>query len=179
MFVSAGVRKLSDADSAIVEINSVSSNFVFTLLSYTAESRAGSYGSTGAPGTYGNIGATVSAPLTRVVAHSYSANGTSASDFISPRVNGAVSSYTPQVTAAASGRVYSNSPIYIGARGGSSLWFNGRLYGLIVAGKLANAVEITETEKYVNGKTAALDWRDVTDSSSFRWNSATASPDAS
>ena len=50
---------------------------------------------------------------------------------------------------------YGNYPLYIGARGGSSLWFNGRLYGMVVAGKQASASEISSTETYLNQKTGA------------------------
>jgi hypothetical protein len=57
--------------------------------------------------------------------------------------------------------------------------FNGHLYGLIVRfGANLPSGTIASTESWVNGKTGALDWREVTDAASFRWNSATASPDA-
>ena len=49
--------------------------------------------------------------------------------------------------------MYGNTPLYIGARGGSSLWFNGRLYSLIVRGAQSSANLITATERYVARKT--------------------------
>ena len=52
---------------------------------------------------------------------------------------------------------YGNYPLYIGARAGSSLWFNGRLYGLVVAGKAASASEIASTEAWLNQKTGAYE----------------------
>ena len=51
---------------------------------------------------------------------------------------------------------YGNYAMYWGARAGSSLWFNGRLYGAVVAGKQASAAEITSTETYINQKTGAF-----------------------
>ena len=50
---------------------------------------------------------------------------------------------------------YGNYPMYIGARAGTSLWFNGRLYGLVVAGKAASVSEIASTEAWLNQKTGA------------------------
>ena len=50
---------------------------------------------------------------------------------------------------------YGNYPLYIGSRAGSSLWFNGRLYGLVIAGKAASASEIAGTEAWLNQKTGA------------------------
>ena len=51
---------------------------------------------------------------------------------------------------------YGNYPLYIGRRGGTSLPYNGRLYSLVVCGKLASAAEITATEAWVNQKTRAF-----------------------
>ena len=43
----------------------------------------------------------------------------------------------------------------IGARTGTA-WFNGRIYSLVVVGKLASAAEIAATEAWVNQKTGAF-----------------------
>ena len=50
---------------------------------------------------------------------------------------------------------YGNYALYIGASAGTSLFFNGRLYGLVVAGKQASASEIASTEAWLNQKTGA------------------------
>jgi len=47
---------------------------------------------------------------------------------------------------------YGNYPLFIGARAGTSLYFNGNLYGLIIAGKLASSPEITSSESYLAQK---------------------------
>jgi hypothetical protein len=46
-------------------------------------------------------------------------------------------------------------PLYIGARGDTSLRFNGRLYALIGRGALSDAVDLANTEAYVNNRTRA------------------------
>jgi len=50
---------------------------------------------------------------------------------------------------------YGNYPLYVGARGGTSIWFNGRIYSLIVRGAASTAAQISNTETWVNGKTKA------------------------
>lgn len=51
---------------------------------------------------------------------------------------------------------FGNHPLYIGSRAGSSLYFNGKIYSLIVRGALSTAQEITDTETWVNNKTGAF-----------------------
>lgn len=46
-----------------------------------------------------------------------------------------------------------NYPLFIGARDQTSLFLNGRIYSLIVLGRLATTQEITDTETWVAGKT--------------------------
>jgi hypothetical protein len=50
---------------------------------------------------------------------------------------------------------YGNYPIYIGRRGGTTLPFNGRLYGLIVRGAASSDAQIVAAERYMNFKTGA------------------------
>ena len=47
---------------------------------------------------------------------------------------------------------YGNYPMYIGARTGTSVFFNGRLYGLIVRGAQSSLSQIEATELYVKRK---------------------------
>jgi hypothetical protein len=44
---------------------------------------------------------------------------------------------------------FGNYPLYIGSRGGSSLFFDGRIYGLIVRGATSTAQEISDTETFL------------------------------
>lgn len=50
---------------------------------------------------------------------------------------------------------YGNFPLYIGRRNGTTLPFNGRLYGLIVRGAATPAAKLTQVESYINNKTKA------------------------
>ena len=47
---------------------------------------------------------------------------------------------------------FGNQPLYIGALGGSSTYFKGHVYGIIVRGALSTSTEITNTEDWINGK---------------------------
>ena len=50
---------------------------------------------------------------------------------------------------------FGNHPLYIGARAGSSLFFSGRLYSMIIRGAASSAAQITSAETYANSKTGA------------------------
>ena len=51
---------------------------------------------------------------------------------------------------------FGNYPLYIGRRGGTALPFNGRDYGILVVGKLANATAIATTEMWLANKTSGV-----------------------
>ena len=153
MFVSAGVRKLSDAATAIVaemSANYAGNNGVFALFSPGA---ANSYQydlvfkGTAASEVFVNS-LTYAAPITNVV----SGIGNISAPSATLRVN--ANQVAQNTTSQGTGN-YGNYPMYIGSRAGSSLWFNGRLYGLVVAGKAASANEIASTEAWLNQKTGA------------------------
>ena len=150
MFVSAGVRKLSDAGNPIIiELSSADTNsWIFSLFAgapfYSQEYRFASRGtSASAAGETVNV-----PPSTNIV----SGVGDISGDQAILRVNG---TQVATSTADQGTGNYGNYPLYIGARAGTSLWFNGRLYGLVVAGKAASASEITNTEAFTNQKTGA------------------------
>ena len=50
---------------------------------------------------------------------------------------------------------FPNKNLYIGNRSGSSVWFNGHLYNLIIRGALSNSSQIENAENYINSKTKA------------------------
>ena len=147
MFVSAGVRKLSDASAAMLLEMGTGSPYI------SVPESAGVYGVR----IGSNVGynhSTFSAPSTSVISSNMdraaSTNAAAAYD----RFNGVVNTTTPTGTPPASGN-FGNYPLYIGARAGTSLWFDGRLYGLVVAGKAASDSEIASTEAWLNQKTGA------------------------
>lgn len=150
VFVSAGVRKLSDAARSIaVEFGSnqlQAFKFEAPSTASSAQYLFTSAGSSVSASSY--VNSSVAAPATNVL----SGIGNISAPSAILRVNGnqVVQSTTTQGTGN-----YGNYPLYIGARAGTSLWFNGRLYGLVIAGKAASASEIANTETWLNQKTGA------------------------
>lgn len=65
------------------------------------------------------------------------------------RVNGAVAQSSSASLGSGS---LGNYPLYIGRRAGSSLPFNGRLYGLLIRAGASNNMQITAVEKFLNKK---------------------------
>lgn len=136
MTVFAGVRKLSDATafSVVAElsasINSVTGAFAF----YAPGSSAGTYALAvkGSTQSWGDIAGN-SAPITNVLSFVNSTNAANRAGMIAARNNGSVATLSNGVDAASTGN-YGNYPLYIGARAGTSLFFNGNLYQLIIAG---------------------------------------------
>lgn len=150
MFVSAGVRKLSDAAVGVVaELSAsiLSNNGTFGLFAPASVSTNMQFASKGT--TINSLTVdSVAAPITAIL--------TGQSNIAAPKLAFSVNTVaaTPSTATQGAGN-YGNCPLYIGARAGSSLWFNGRLYGLVVAGKQASASEIASTEVWLNQKTGA------------------------
>lgn len=48
-----------------------------------------------------------------------------------------------------------NTVLSVGSSGTPHEWFNGRIYAMVILGRLATGTEITDTEAYVNSKTGA------------------------
>ena len=154
MFVSAGVRKLSDAATAVAiefgtDVGSIAGSFALLAPSFNGGNsyRFGSRG--GSSSAYAGTGVFASAPDTAVLSGIGNISGNTA---VLRRNGIQVAADTSTIQGTGN---YGNYPLYIGARAGSSLWFNGRLYGLVVVGKQARTVEISSTERYLNQKTGA------------------------
>lgn len=149
MFVCAGVRKLSDATPAIlVELSTIASgNGAF----YVAAPESGANYSFKSNGTVSQsfvVASGYSAPITNVL----SGIGNISGDQAILRVNGTQAAIS---TADQGTGNYGNYPLYIGARAGSSVFFNGRLYGMVIRGAETNSTDIYKTEDYLNTKTRA------------------------
>lgn len=154
--VFAGVRKLSDAATGVVIEHSVTLNSnagtFFLLAPNTTASTNAIFASKGSLPTFGSgsavdIGA---APVTRVL----SGIGDIAADTSILRMNGT------QVATSATDQGTGNFlayPLYIGRRGGTTLPFNGRDYGICVRfGANLDASTIAATESWLNQKTGAF-----------------------
>lgn len=151
MFVCAGVRKLSDAGTQMIsELSTdagLNNGFYIASISNTIYSKLGT------PDSFASFPFATS-PASGVVSCVYDKTKTTTLTSIIARINGTPVAGTTMTEADALGN-FSNNPLYIGARAGTSLFFNGRLYGLVVAGKQASANEIASTEAWLNQKTGA------------------------
>ena len=147
MTVWAGVTKLSDpieAELYGLSVNplTLSGSFMFRTSGGNGDAKATSgY----AKGTASFQQAFITAPAPVNIVHSLAINLGASS--ITNRVNGLAST-----TSAALGGVFGNYPLYIGARAGTSLYFNGRLYSLIVRGAQSSLSQIEATELHIKQK---------------------------
>lgn len=138
MFVCAGVRKLSDAAVGVLLETSpdVTATGYPGAFSVFAPATAG--GATYQPYMRGAVGrayeslASFAAPITNVVSarmfNRLPTNGVA----IEATVNG-LQQTGAEVNSITTQGNYGNYPLYIGARAGASLFFNGRLYQLVIA----------------------------------------------
>lgn len=150
MTVLAGVRKLSDAaQSVLVELStSVANAGAFGIFAPASAAANYSFGSTGS--VFSNaVASGFAAPVTNVLA----CIGDISGDKATLRLNSvqAAQSVTDQGTGN-----YGNYPLYIGRRGGTTLPFNGRMYGLIVRGAQSNDAQIVACERFMNQRTGAF-----------------------
>ena len=144
MTVWSGVTRIRQEIEIICELSTtVASDRIFSL--GLSSGNAASFISRGVGGGYPNAYAPLSlAPVSAIVGGVGAIN-----DQISTsRANGvSVNSNVAQGTGN-----YGNYPLYIGARAGTSLFFNGRLYSLIVRGAQTPLSQIEATELYIKQK---------------------------
>lgn len=142
--VFAGVRKLSDAATGVpVELNVGTGRGTFGF-SAPSPMPANNYR------WYSNGTAFISvvaSGFTSPIANVLTGTGDISGDSAILRVNGAQAASNTGDQGTGN---YGNYPLYLFARNNASLYFNGRLYGLIVLGRAATAMEIANTERYLN-----------------------------
>lgn len=146
----AGVRKASDATAAaLVELTTGASNTgMFAIYAPSANAATdyavASKGTLLVLPTATGFAAPNVAALTGIVdigapAATLRRNGTQVATLTTNQGTGA----------------YSNAAAYIGARAGTSLFFNGSLYSLIVRGAASSATQLQQGETWTNRKTGA------------------------
>ena len=69
-----------------------------------------------------------------------------------PRLSGTVETDISWIGTNAGTGNFGNQPLYIGALGGSGVYFKGHIYGIVVRGALSNNTQITSTEAWINRK---------------------------
>jgi hypothetical protein len=143
MTVFAGVRKLSDPLDAILIELGTNANITNGTFAIGAPVSAGAQkydykvkGSTAVIDVY-TTDAAFTAPVTSILTGISNISG----DQAILRVNGAQAAIS---TADQGTGNYGNYPLYIGARAGTSLFFNGHLYQLIIAG--GSVINIAEED---------------------------------
>lgn len=148
MTVFAGVRKMSSNTSVIIESGSnwADNNgaFVFATAGsiYALDMRTGGILSgVASPENY-------PPPNTSMLSISLDIPG----DSMIIRANGAQIAQTLKDLGVG---VFANLPLFIGRRAGTTFPFNGRLYGLVVRGAASTAVQIQQTEAWLNQRTGA------------------------
>ena len=138
MSLFAGVRKLSDSIGMVAEIGVGAGNGVFGVNIGRGSGKSIAFLSKG------TVGVEVFAPQSLAPTSSLiTAKGDISAPLASAKVNGAGNT---NITTQGTGN-YGNYPLYIGRRGGTSLPFNGHLYGLIGIGRLATDSETVAIEK--------------------------------
>ena len=151
--VFAGVRKLSDAAQGIIVelttsagVNAGSFNLQGPGVS-PAQYRAVSGGSAVGAGN-ASVSAGYAAPVSNIFSAQFDISG----DSLNMRLNGVLASNSAGDQGTGN---FSNAVVYIGRRAGTSLPFNGQLYGLITRFSTANldASVISQTERWMGGKT--------------------------
>lgn len=150
--VVAGVRKLSDAaGGAVLETSSTSSSNAGTIALFAPGSAAANFfwrarGTLSMAEGAATTASTYPAPITAVLA----GQGSISEDIVTLRVNGgqAASSPADQGTG-----TFANQPLYLFRRGGTTLPFNGRFYGLSIIAAALSASDITVLEKFTAAKT--------------------------
>ena len=154
VLVAAGVRKLSDAAPGIIVEFSANVDVNSGVFQMTAPRNA----SVNEPNFYSKgtslsgplaAGNTLPAPITNTL----TGLGDISGDLTTLRINGTqVASNTADQGTGNLGQ----HPLYIGARAGTSVFFNGRLYSLIIAGIKPTDAQILGVETYINRLTRAF-----------------------
>lgn len=104
----------------------------------------------------GDSAASFAAPITNVISTAHDIAGVADSDVTSMRINGASAALTYASQAKSQTGSFSADILYIGRRGGSTLPFNGRIYGLVVRfGSNLTAAQIAQMEAWMNARTGA------------------------
>ena len=147
--VFAGVQKLSNAVSYFIEtsVSSTSNAGTFGVSTSAVTSDCYSYRTSGTTSQI-YTGAAIPSPATSVL----STKSSISTDVSSMAINGAA--YLSGSGDLGTGN-FGNYVLYIGARAGTSLWFNGAWTQQIIRGALTSDAQVAQAETYVRNKTLA------------------------
>ena len=158
MSVFSGVRKISDVATGVYFETSgdASVNAGAVRLSSPSTAAAATYGFTFRGTTAASQGsaATFSAPITNVLTTTFDGSQSGLANQVKARVNGSLQVLSVGSNGDTVGSM-GNYVTYVGTRNGA--WpLNGRIYSLIILGRLATTQEVTDTETWVAGKTGVV-----------------------
>jgi len=150
MTVWAGVTKLSDALAGVLVELSATANTNNGAFKVLAPDPPGANITASSRGTAVNA-ANQRAEISAAAPGSFVLSSASdiAGDLVTLRVNSVAA---PQAVGDQGAGNYGNYPLYIGGRAGTSLYFSGRLYSLIVRGAQTPLSQIEATERYIKQK---------------------------
>lgn len=153
--VFAGVRRLSSTTAMLLE---TSPSFFSTPGSLAIVANSNNYefyGNATSPAGWG--GATPVSPTTNVVSMALDAAGATRAEEVKPKIDGIIPSLFGGIVGPMGAGNFLAYPLYIGRRGGTTLPFNGRIYGLLVRfGANLSAAQISQMEAWMNTKTGAF-----------------------
>lgn len=150
----AGFLRRSTSLAVLLELSvNTNNNSAFVVFAPSAGSTINLTTCTGA-GSYSSA-QSVDAAAPSLGVFTFAADRALATNEASIRKNGALATSSRSENVNTSGN-YANAPLFLGGRAGSSLFFNGALYGLIVVGAAPSAGEIVNAETYMNSKTGAF-----------------------
>jgi hypothetical protein len=158
MSVFAGVRKLSASGRAmLLELSATAANSGAFNIAAPESADDYSFGLTGNAGSPYYQPAGYGAPVTNLLSVGFDYAGAARAEEIIPSVNAALAQSGGAGTAAGTNTGFLNAALNIGSRNNASLFFNGRLFSLVVLGRGVTPTELTQTEGYVESKTFGKD----------------------
>lgn len=148
----AGVRRIGTSIAALLELNDLNNGNSFAVLAPQSSGNTMQFGTHGPAGAQYELHNYVdnAAPSTAVWSAQFDrAQGAGAE--ISVRRNGVVGGTNARADNTTGN--FGNHPLHIGARSGSSLFFNGHLYSLAAVNRLMTPDEMGKLETYAAQKT--------------------------
>ena len=159
VFVAAGVRKLSDAAQGLLletSANAASNSGGFFVSAPNSAAANYAFLENGGGGLRYTVPTTFAAPISNVLTSTFDLGTATLADSVKSRINGVLNQVGLFQTAQTTGN-FGNYPVYFYRRGGTSLPFNGRDYGMICrGGTLPTAAEIAQVERWLASKTGVV-----------------------
>lgn len=146
VFISCGINSISTSSNILAELSTSASTNVGSFALFPTTGIAGQIG-------FRSYGTSAAIPVGDGNPPPYKAVISATSNMATPlatlRKDGSVIGTSAASQGAGS---YGNYPLFIGRRAGTTSPFSGALYGLIIVGKVPNASDLSNTEKWLADK---------------------------